>query len=214
MKIRRFMLAVTFVSIGTLATAQAAGASVITIGVGAFGAGSTLTTFTGLIDGTEVNGLTVNGILFQYSLGSGQLIIDGGPGLTNNITPPNIVSIGNPSGTLSMTLPSPVDSFGYGFAILGTSVVPTATTISLFNGATPVGSLTYGGVPDPNFTGGFAGIQSTLLFNRVSVTFNSAVAPAFALDNIRTLDTNVVPNRNAASPRDWLGVLYGHRRRS
>jgi hypothetical protein len=40
-------------------------------------------------------------------------------------------------------------------------------------------------VPDPSFTGGFAGIQSTLAFDRVAVTFNSVAAPAFALDNIR-----------------------------
>jgi len=49
------------------------------------GPGSTLTTFTGVADGTEVNGLTVNGILFNYSLGNGQVTIDGGPGTTNNI---------------------------------------------------------------------------------------------------------------------------------
>jgi hypothetical protein len=163
--------------------------STMSVGIGAFGPGSTLATFTGLADGTEVNGLTVNGILFNYSLGNGQVLIDGGPGPTNNITPPNIVSVADNSGVLSMTLPSFVDRFGYGYAVDIIAVVANATTISLFSGATPVGGLTYTGVPDPAFSGGFAGIESTIPFNIVRVTFNSVAAPAFALDDIRTATT-------------------------
>jgi hypothetical protein len=102
---------------------------------------------------------------------------------------------------LTMTLPSLVDTFGYGFAILTTGVVvPNATTISLFDGATPVGSLSYAGAPDPVFAGGFAGIQSTLPFNRVEVSFNSAAATAFALDDIR---------RAAAVPEPGTLLLVG-----
>jgi hypothetical protein len=172
--------------------AGTAAASTIAVGVGAFGPGSTLTTFTGLADNTEVNGLTVDGILFQYSLGNGNVVIDGGPGDTNNIALPNVVSVGRNSGTLTMMLPGAVNTFGYGFAILASSEIPTATTMSLFDGATPVGSMSYPGAPDPLFTGGFAGIYSTLPFNRVDVTFNSISAGAFALDNVRTFD-NPVP---------------------
>ena len=175
--------------VGIVLWASNAPGSTISVGNGAFGPGSTLTTFTGLADGTEVNGLTVNGILFNYSLGNGQVTIDGGPGTTNNIAPPNIVSVGNNTGVLSMTLPSFVDTFGYGYAVLSTGAVTAATTISLFSGATPVGALAYNGVPDPTFSGGFAGIESTIPFNSVRVTFNSVAAPAFALDNIRTATT-------------------------
>jgi hypothetical protein len=178
--------------IGLFLTAKPANASTIQVGVGAFGAGSTLTTFAGLADGTEVNGLTAGGILFQYSLGNGHVVINGGPGVTNNISPPNIVSIGNPSGILQLTLPSPVDTFGYGFAILATTTVP-ATLISLFDGVTLVGQQVYVGAPDPGFTGGFAGIQSTLPFNNVLLTFNFVVAPAFAVDNVRTFNSAAVP---------------------
>jgi len=166
--------------------APAAWASTIAIGIGAFGPGSTLTTFTGLSIGTEVNNLVVDGLLFQYSLGNGDVIIDGGPGLTNNIAPPNIVSVGNDSGVIAITFPSLITQFGYGFAIRSSAVVPASTSISLFDGPVPVGSLSYAGAPDPIFTGGFAGIQSTLAFNRAELTFNSGVASAFALDNIRT----------------------------
>jgi len=162
-----------------------ASASVIAIGPGAFPASMTVINFTGLANGTEVNGLVVGGITFSYSLGNGIVQIDGGPGTTNNIAPPNIVSVGPDTGTLGMLLPGPESMFGYGYAILNTGSVVAATTINLFSGATPVGTLSYNGVPDPNFTGGFAGIQSTVLFDRVTFTFNSAAAPAFALDNIR-----------------------------
>jgi hypothetical protein len=69
-----------------------ASAAVIPIGIGAFGPGSTLTTFTGLALATEVNGLTVDGILFQYSLGNGRVAIGVGPNTTDNINQPDIVS--------------------------------------------------------------------------------------------------------------------------
>lgn len=182
---RRFWTTATTVIVsGILATASAF-ASVASVGIGAFGAGSTLTTFTGQVPNAEVNGLVVDGITFQYSLGNGQVLLDGGPGITNNITPLNIVSVGANSGTLTMLLPSPVNTFGYGFAVLSTLTLSSATTISLFDGSNPVGSLAFGGAPDPTFTGGFAGIWSTVLFDRVDVAFDSVGATAFALDNIR-----------------------------
>ena len=159
-------------------------ASVIAIGPAGFPGGSTVLNFTGLPDGTEVNGLTVTGVVFGYSLGNGAVEIDAGPGPTNDVNPPNIVSIGNNSGVLTVTLPSLVNLFGYGYAILNSNAVVSATTINLFNGATPVGTLSYNGIPDPNFSGGFAGISSTLAFNRAQLTFNSVAAPAFALDNL------------------------------
>jgi PEP-CTERM motif len=192
---RTFGISVAFVFAWTLVAVPRASASLITVGIGAFPMGSTLTTFDGLALGTEVNGLTVNAaigpggeILFQYSLGNGAVSIGVGPNTTNNINLPSIVSDpGENSGVLTMTLPSFVDTFGYGYALfpLGTVPIPNGTTLSLFNGATSVGSLSYTATPDPLFRGGFAGVQSTLPFNRVEVTFNTVSAQAFALDNIR-----------------------------
>ena len=181
-------IALTVAVLAMPVAAPSASASTIPVGIGAFG-GSTLTTFAGLADGTEVNGLIVDGIRFSYSAGNSQLIIDGGPGNTNNIALPNIVSIGSNSGVLTLLLPSFVDTFGYGYAILNNAAVANATTMSVFDGATLLGSRSYNGTPDPDFAGGFAGIQSTTAFNRVEITFNSVAAPAFALDNIRTLST-------------------------
>ena len=182
-----------FIFLGTVLSTNIARADVIGVGPGAFPPGTTPITFTGLADGTEVNGLSFGGILFSYSLGNGHLIIDGGPGVTNNVGPPNIVSIGNPAGILTLTLSGLSNTFGYGYAVLNTVPVANATTITLFNGVTNVGSLAYNGLPDPIFAGGFAGIQSTLAFDRVQITFNSAAAPAFALDNILVASTAPVP---------------------
>jgi hypothetical protein len=56
-------------------------ASVISVGPGAF-SGASVLNFTGLADNTEVSGLTVGGVLLAYSLGSGDVMIDGGPGIT------------------------------------------------------------------------------------------------------------------------------------
>jgi hypothetical protein len=201
------LLAAMLLAIGQMLTAQTANASTIAVGIGAFGAGSTLTTFNGQTNGGEVNGTTVDGILYQYSLGNGNLIFNGGPGVTNNISPLNIVSVGSAganTGILTLTMPSPVDTFGYGFAIL-TTATTLATFIVLFDGATLVGSQSYFGAPDPGFTGGFAGIQSTLLFNRVQLTFNNIEAPAFAVDNVRTFNSGSV----AAVPEPATLTLLG-----
>ena len=187
-------ISAAFVLVCTLVAVPTASASLITVGIGAFPMGSTLTTFDGLALGTDVNGLTVvaavgpgGAILFQYSLGIGTVSIGVGPNTTNNINQPAIVSNpgANNSGVLTMTFPSLVDTFGYGYALLGAGTIPNGTTLSLFDGATSVGSLSFTATPDLVFPGGFAGIRSTLPFNRVEATFNSVSAASFALDNIR-----------------------------
>ena len=67
------------------------------------------------------------------------VVINGGPGVTNNISPPNVVSVGNSSGILTLTPPAPATLFGYGYALLSSTPVTNATTITLFSGATNVG---------------------------------------------------------------------------
>ncbi len=118
------LIAALFVFLGTLLSASVARADVIGIGPGAFPPGTTPITFTGLPDGAEVNGLTVGGILFSYSLGNGHVIINGGPGVTNNVSPQNIVSVGNNTGILTLTLSGLSSQFGYGYAILSIDPSP------------------------------------------------------------------------------------------
>ncbi len=203
MNLTRIYSLFAFFVLGAMLATSSALATVIPIGPGAFPGGSTLLTFAGILDGTEVNGLTVGGLLFNYSLGNGSVVIDGGPGVTNNITPPNVVSMGNNNGILTVSLPAVANLFGYGYAILTMINVTNATTITLFSGAANVGSLAYNGVPDPSFTGGFAGIQSTIPFDRVQITFNSAAAPFFALDNVRVAAATI------PEPSSMLLVLGG-----
>lgn len=211
----RSRLLAAFVPAVLLLAASSAGASTIAIDASAFGAGTNLTTFDGQADGSEANGAIVDGILFQYSLGNGQLIFDGGPGTTNNISPINLVSGLAPAnaGTLTLTLPSYATMFGYGYAVLTSgqfATLPAATTISLFNGATLVGSGSYDGAPDPTFIGGFAGIQSTVPFDRVQLTFDTSNSVAFALDNIRT---NSVPEPSLLLLfATGVGAIYRRRR--
>lgn len=165
-------------------TAVNAVAAVSAVGPGDFPGSSLLVDLSTSVDGTEANGLTVGGLTFSYSLGNGNVIIDGGPGITNNVAPLNVVSIGVASGILGVALPGPSTMFGYGYALLATGTVAAGTTINLFNGTTNVGSLSYLATPDPDFPGGFAGISSTLPFDRVELTFNASAA-AWAADNFR-----------------------------
>lgn len=209
-KMKPFVLAMSLLVAVMVWTTNAV-ASVMSVGAGAFSASDLLVTFTGIPAGTEVNGLAVDGLTFSYSLGNGQVITDGGPGVTNNISPPNIVSIGSNAGALTIMLPFAADLFGYGYAILNTTFIASATTMSIFDGVTPAGTLSYDGNLDPTFSGGFAGLVSTRPFDRVVVTFNAAVAPAFALDNIRVSAAAVVPEPASILLvlGGLLGVLWG-----
>ena len=159
-------------------------AQLVSAPAGAFPVSATLLTFDGLADGIDVNGLVLGGFTFSYSLGSGHVIIDGGPGTTNNVDPQNAVSLGNPSGVLTLILPGFFDMFGYGYALLTAGQIANATTITAFNGPTNLGTLQFTANNDPQFTGGFAGIQSTTPFDRVQFSFSNS-APAFAFDNVR-----------------------------
>ena len=77
---------------------------------------------------------------------------------------------------------SPLSSV-YGYALREDSSVLAATTIDLFGGSTLIGSISFTGIPDPIFTGGFAGVASATPFDRAVLTF-ADVGGAFAADNV------------------------------
>jgi hypothetical protein len=205
MKVHRARSRVILSALAIAVAAPTARADVIAIGPAAF-SGAPQITFVGLPDGLGVHGLVVAGVQFLYSFGAGQVIIDAGPGITNNVAPPNIVSIGNEDGILVLNFPSPQTLFGFGFALLNGIPGANAVNITLFNGATNVGSLFYVGNPDPTFVGGFAGIQSSVAFNQAQLTFNPA-ATAFAIDNIRFADVTTVTPEPATLTLLLTGVI-------
>jgi hypothetical protein len=82
--------------------------------------GATVLDFSALADNTEANGLIVDGVLFQAtkngSSTNGVVIVDGGPGTTGNITPPNLVSLSDLNAiALIVSLPNLAIQFGYGY---------------------------------------------------------------------------------------------------
>jgi hypothetical protein len=104
------------------------------VGPDAFPASATVLSLNGLAYGTEVNGLTVNGVRFSYAVGAsplnGAVQIDEGPGATNHIAPPNIPSVDDNTGALTVILPNAMNLFGYGFAIFSEHEIADATTIA------------------------------------------------------------------------------------
>ena len=95
-----------------------------------------------------------------------------------------MVSLSDPNGVaLIVSLSNLAIQFGYGYALNAEVSIPAATTIELFAGSTPVGSISFTGIPDPIFSGGFAGVASDTPFDRAVLTF-SDVGDAFAVDNV------------------------------
>ncbi len=140
-------------------------------------AGATVLDFSALADNTEANGLIVDGVLFQAtkngSSTNGVVIVDGGPGRTGNITQPNLVSLSDLNAiALIVSLPNLAIQFGYGYALNAAVSIPVATTIELFAGSASVGSISFTGIPDPIFTGGYAGVASDTPFDRGVLTFS------------------------------------------
>jgi hypothetical protein len=153
-----------------------------------FASGAKVLDFSALADGADANGLILDAVLFQVTkngvLTDGIVVVDGGPRTTGNITPPNLVSVSDiNSVALIISLPDLATQFGYGYAILAQVSIPAATTIELSAGSTSVGSIPFAGIPDPTFTGGFAGVASDTPFDRAVLTF-SDVVDAFAVDNV------------------------------
>ena len=95
-----------------------------------------------------------------------------------------MVTFVSPNGiALIVSLPNLATQFGYGYALVPKVSISSATTIELFAGAAPIGSISFAGIPDPIFTGGFAGVASDTPFDRAVLTF-SDVSDAFAVDNV------------------------------
>ena len=162
---------------------------------------ASIVNFGEVADGTPINGLTIKGFTFSENTPEALATSGGGPGPTNHISPPEalqLLGVFNPATyALTVTMPGAVTGFGFGFAILDTIPTANALTITLFNGATNLGSLTYAGAPDPTFDGGFAGIGSTDPFTSARITFGPT-AQSFAIDNMAVTTVAAIPEPGTA----------------
>jgi hypothetical protein len=104
-------------------------------------------------------------------------------------------------------MPGLESAFGFGYADLEGvgDTDPDAVTITLFDGATSLGSLSYPGTPDPAFPGGFAGIASTSEFDSAQVVFSSS-ALAYDFDNVSAIAASGTPEPDSATTA-LLGTL-------
>jgi len=179
--LRSSLFLVTLVCAGVAPVAQAA---VFVVPIASFAAPQV--TFESVALSTPLNGLTTNGFTFAETSPGTTIVFDStaGPGNTNNVTGQVGLSTDNPAGRLlTVNLPGLSSAFGFGYASLDTAL-PNATTITLFNGSTNVGSLSFASLLDPTFPGGFAGIGSTLPFTRATISFPTSTS-AYAVDDFR-----------------------------
>ena len=134
---------------------------------------------------TPIHNQTIKGYTFSENIPNATTT-NLGPGTTLNLNGVSLQSGGEYSPAnyvLTVTMPIPVHGFGFGYSILDPSPVANAVTITVFNGLTNLGAITYPGTPDPLFTGGFAGVGSTDYFTSVKINFGPTAA-AFAIDNL------------------------------
>jgi len=177
-------------------------AAIFPIGINGFSGDETLVDYGTIQTFEPVHGETFGGVLHEFTvngLPSLDAIIDSGPGDTNNIAVANIE--GTTAGVLSLIFPNPQNRLGYGFAVNDFfDFVPNATTVELFDANDfSLGSLSADGTPDPEFAGGFLGVESTTPFVRAEVTFNDS---RFAFDNLRYESVS----QNVPEPTTLLGL--------
>jgi hypothetical protein len=118
----------------------------IAIGPAAF-PGAPQITFTGLANGSRGQLCHVGGVQFSYSFGPGHVVVEVGPGNTNNVIRRRHRIHGNTTAILTLSFPRCRTSSASDSP--ASRARANALTISLFNGATNVGESLYNGVPDP-----------------------------------------------------------------
>ncbi len=194
-------LTISLLTACAVALCTRAEATPIALGIGSFG--SPLVTFSEVALGTPLNGLTINGFGFAETVPNAS-VASGGSGNTNNVTQPAALGFNFTVDVITVTMPSLMSGFGFGYSILAAgNVVPNAVTVTLFRGTTNLGSLGYTASLDPIFPGGFMGVgDDTTPFDSVRFSFTST-ASGFDFDNIRAI------RADSAVPEPTTMVLLG-----
>lgn len=152
-----------------------------------------------------VNGVSVNGVSFGFTIG-GVASTDatfggGGPGATQLTTPPQLE--GNASGQLTMTFATPTAALSFPVVLAVGGTVANAATIQLFDAANNLigtTSITTSVPTGFTFSEGVFTYTGSTPVKQARVTFNSAAAARFVLDNISYL----VPG--TSGDVDWYKV--------
>jgi len=153
-----------------------------------------------------VNGMTVKGVTFGFTGGDATYGTEAGPGpVAGFFNPPDLE--GSTSGTLTMSFADPTTSLSFSGSLNNAEMIfiSPAFYLALFGPTSQlIGNFTMDVARQPNDglypVGQFS--YSGSLVSRVVVTFNSAVAPRFAIDNL-TYD-GVIPE-----PSTVLALLCG-----
>lgn len=160
---------------------------------------------------TPIQNQTIKGFTFSENIPTASTSDQGphqfvpGPLNLSGISLQSVLGADLTNYVLTVTMPIPVHSFGFGYAINNFVSLPNAVSITVFNGLTNLGSITYPGAPDPMFTGGFAGIGSTDYFTSAQIRFPTAAM--FAIDNL------TVPEPSSLGLTLLGGAALGLRRR-
>lgn len=192
---RRFIPTAMLAAASTFAASGPAVAALMPLDALAF-AGSTRTTFGGIAEGTEVNGLSVDNLTFTYAGGNGAVVISS-IGFTalfpsSNVSDPVLNAPLPMPAALTVEFDRPVSAFGFGFAFSAFTSDATALRITAFEGSDQLGTVTFGSAPDPLLVGGFAGVaDDATAFDRVVINLTQEASEAFALDNFRTIPAAV-----------------------
>lgn len=136
---------------------------------------------------------------------------------TNNVTSPNI-TFGLDGKQLSLIFPELQNRLGFGFALseyegfpldspIDADVLANTVTVKLFDADyNLLGTFSGEAQPDPEFLGGFFGIESTTPFLRAEITFNEGYEE-FAFDNLRYELVDLTEPATVPEPATGLGLL-------
>ena len=215
--LRRFVSAVVLAVALTFIAHGEATAALVRLDRGDFAPGPAQVTFDAVAEGTEGNGLEVDGFTFSYADGDGVLFISSlgfpVPIPSDNVQDPVLTGFVGTPADLTVTF-APVLTFGLGYAFLALEPDPSALSISAFAGSELLGTLEFGADFDPLFPGGFAGVGSSTPFDRVVISFTHDASAGFAIDNLRTVARqSQVPEPSSLALLGLAAVAAFRRRR-
>jgi hypothetical protein len=151
------------------------------------GTGGAQTINFGEIAPRALNGAVIKGVTFGFQIGGvdstdAGIGLSSGPGPTLYVSPP--IAEGNTAGVVTMTFPAPTPTLSFGAVLATFGTVSNGVVVQLFNGTTLVTTI-----PVTTSDHGFGWSEAQVTYSGAAITravlsFNSAAAPRFALDNV------------------------------